>query len=44
MDPNWFALWIRSRHEKRVRDELDKKHVEVFLPTIGKWSHWKDRK
>ncbi len=40
----WFALWTRSRHEKQVRDQLVKKSVEVFLPTIGKWSHWKDRK
>ena len=42
--PNWFAIWTRSRHEKQVRDQLEKKSVEVFLPTIGKWSHWKDRK
>jgi transcription antitermination factor NusG len=44
MDASWYAIWTRSRHEKRVRDELDKKAVEVFLPTIGRWSHWKDRK
>lgn len=44
MDPNWYAIWTRSRHEKLVRDQLDKKTVEVFLPTIGKWSRWKDRK
>ena len=44
MDPRWFAIWTRSRHEKRVRDQLAKKAVEVFLPTIGRWSHWKDRK
>lgn len=43
-ESSWFAIWTRSRHEKRVRDELDRKHVEVFLPTIGRWSHWKDRK
>ena len=43
-ESSWFAIWIRSRHEKLVRDQLEKKHVEVFLPTIGKWSHWKDRK
>ena len=43
-ESNWYAIWTRSRHEKLVRDQLDKKHVEVFLPTIGKWSHWKDRK
>ena len=45
MNPAWFALWTRSRHEKIVRDQLQKKSdVDVFLPTIGKWSRWKDRK
>jgi transcriptional antiterminator NusG len=44
MEREWYALWTRSRHEKLVRDQLEKKQVEVFLPTIGKWSHWKDRK
>ncbi len=45
MDPNWYAIWTRSRHEKIVRDQLEKKgDVDVFLPTIGKWSRWKDRK
>ncbi|MFM8535326.1 MAG: transcription termination/antitermination NusG family protein, partial [Acidimicrobiia bacterium] len=45
MDPHWFAIWTRSRHEKIVRDQLAKKsNVDVFLPTIGKWSRWKDRK
>jgi len=41
----WYAIWTRSRHEKIVRDQLAKKgDVDVFLPTIGKWSRWKDRK
>jgi len=44
MSPEWFALWTRSRHEKLVRDQLQQKQVEVFLPTITKWSRWKDRK
>jgi transcription antitermination factor NusG len=45
MDAHWFAIWTRSRHEKLVRDQLEKKSdVDVFLPTIGKWSRWKDRK
>lgn len=44
MSPEWFALWTRSRHEKLVRDQLQQKQVEVFLPTINKWSRWKDRK
>lgn len=42
--PQWFAVWTRSRHEKLVRDQLAERRVEVFLPTITKWSRWKDRK
>jgi len=40
----WFALWTRSRHEQVVRQQLEQKHVDVFLPTVTKWSRWKDRK
>ncbi len=40
----WFALWTRSRHEQVVREQLERKHVEVFLPTVTRWSRWKDRK
>ena len=41
---NWFALGPRSRHEQVVREQLEQKQVEVFLPTVTKWSRWKDRK
>jgi transcription antitermination factor NusG len=44
MSDEWFAIWTRSRHEKLVRDQLQEKQIEVFLPTINKWSRWKDRK
>ena len=40
----WFALWTRSRHEQVVREQLEQKHIEAFLPTITRWSRWKDRK
>lgn len=40
----WFAIWTRSRHEAVVRDQLRDRHVEAFLPTITRWSRWKDRK
>ena len=43
-DPHWYALWTRSRHEAVVRQELERIQVEAFLPTITKWSRWKDRK
>lgn len=40
----WYALWTRSRHEHAVREQLARKGYEAFLPTITKWSRWKDRK
>ncbi len=41
---HWFALWTRSRHEQIVREQLERREIEVFLPTILRWSRWKDRK
>jgi transcription termination/antitermination protein NusG len=40
----WFAVWTRSRHEQVVRTQLDEKHITAFLPTMARWSRWKDRK
>ena len=40
----WYALWTRSRHEQVVREQLSRKGFDAFLPTITKWSRWKDRK
>jgi transcription termination/antitermination protein NusG len=40
----WFAIWTRSRHEQTVRGQLEQKAIESFLPTVSKWSRWKDRK
>ncbi|HVL68501.1 MAG TPA: UpxY family transcription antiterminator [Vicinamibacterales bacterium] len=43
-DTAWYAIWTRSRHEQVVREQLEQKGFEAFLPTIPKWSRWKDRK
>ena len=40
----WFAIWTRSRHEQVVREQLERQHIEAFLPTVTRWSRWKDRK
>ncbi|MDQ3213862.1 MAG: UpxY family transcription antiterminator [Acidobacteriota bacterium] len=42
-DP-WYAIWTRSRHEQVVRDQLERKGYAAFLPTIPRWSRWKDRR
>ena len=41
---HWFALWTRSRHEQVVREQLEQKGLEAFLPNVTRWSRWKDRK
>jgi len=43
-DAQWYAIWTRSRHEQVVREQLERKQFEAFLPTITRWSRWKDRK
>lgn len=44
-DPlHWYALRTKSRHEKLVRDQLDKQGIEPLLPTVKRLSQWKDRK
>lgn len=41
---SWFAVWTRSRHESTVFRQLVGKGLPAFLPTIPRWSHWKDRR
>jgi transcription antitermination factor NusG len=41
---SWFAVWTRSRAEKAVHDQLGAKGIDVFLPTVTRWSRWKDRR
>ena len=40
----WYAVRTRSRHEKLVRDQLDKQGIEPLLPTVKRLSQWQDRK
>lgn len=40
----WYAIWTRSRHERHVHDQLVDGRIEAFLPTIKRWSRWKDRR
>jgi transcription antitermination factor NusG len=43
-DTAWYAIWTRSRHEQTVLEQLERKGFTAFLPTITRWSRWKDRK
>jgi transcription antitermination factor NusG len=39
----WFALYTRSRFEKRVAEQLERKRMSVFLPLRLEVHHWQDR-
>jgi len=39
----WFALYTRSRFEKHVADQLERKRVPVFLPLRQEVHRWQDR-
>jgi transcription antitermination factor NusG len=41
---NWYALYLRSRFEKKVFKDLEEKNVESFLPLIEEVHVWSDRK
>ncbi len=43
-EPAWFAVYVRSRHEFVADDELRKKGVKTFLPSVERMRQWKDRK
>jgi transcription termination/antitermination protein NusG len=42
--PEWYALYTRSRFEKKMLSELTDRSIEVFLPMREILSRWKDRK
>ena len=40
----WYAIYTRSRAEKKVASELHLQEIECFLPLQKKLRQWKDRK
>jgi len=40
----WYALRIRSRHEKVAAEELKKQGIEAYLPLVTQLHQWSDRK
>jgi transcription antitermination factor NusG len=44
-DPaQWFAIHTRSRHEKKVAEELTQRGIANFLPVARQVRRWSDRK
>ena len=40
----WYAVYIKSRAEKKAESELQAKEIECFLPLQRKLQQWSDRK
>jgi transcription antitermination factor NusG len=40
---HWFALHVRTNHEKTVQQLLEQKRFESFLPTYRERRSWSDR-
>lgn len=43
-EPKWYAIYTRSRHEKRTYALLNDSGVEAYLPLVRTWRIWSDRK
>ncbi len=44
MDNSWYAVYVKSRHEKSVHQDLCDKGIESSLPLITQTRQWSDRK
>jgi len=40
----WYAAYTCANHEKRVREQLEQRSVESFLPVYETVRRWKDRR
>mgnify|MGYP000043242755 FL=1 len=40
----WIAVYTKSRHEKIVIQELEKKNIEAYCPILKERRQWSDRK
>lgn len=41
---DWFAVYTRHQHERKVASLLAEQDFETFYPTYNELHHWKDRK
>jgi transcription antitermination factor NusG len=41
---SWFAIYVKPRHEFKVRDELDLIKIQNYLPAVTRIKQWNDRK
>jgi transcription antitermination factor NusG len=44
LEPRWYAAYTKANHEKRVREQLEHRSIESFLPLYESVRRWKDRR
>jgi len=44
LNPHWYAVYVRSRYEKKVHQWLEEKELTSFLPLLETMRQWSDRK
>ncbi len=40
---NWYAIYTRPSHEKRVAEHFASREIEYYLPSYRTTHHWKNR-
>ena len=40
----WYAVYVKSRYEKKTSKLLEDRRIETYLPLIGRLKQWSDRK
>jgi len=40
----WYVLFVRTNHENKVRNILNRLNIESYLPLIKELRYWSDRK
>lgn len=43
LEARWYAAYTCANHERRVREQLEQRSVEAFLPVYETVRRWKDR-
>ena len=44
LEARWYAAYTCANHEKRVREQLEQRSLESFLPLYETTRRWKDRR
>lgn len=43
-EKNWYAIYVKSRAEKKVAVELEAENIDYYLPLEKRLRQWSDRK